>query len=262
MRLDAHVHVFHDRLGLRTERRYAPTYAALPEDLLAHLDRQDMFGAVLVQPSFLSDHGYALEAAAEHSDRLRVVASPASLAELRSEWARWQECDVAGIRLNLVGRDIPDLGSPEWLAVGRDLADAAMHLEIHANGSQWEHLSPYLPAWPSDVVIDHLGRSTDWEALLRLGQHQHVWFKASAPYRWPDGKGAEEFVRMLRESTGGERLLWGSDWPFTQHEDETSYPTMVETFQARLPHVAGISDANLQRLLGPRRFPLRYPEIR
>lgn len=257
MRLDAHVHVFHDRLGLRAERRYAPTYSALPEDLLAHLDRQNMFGAVLVQPSFLADHGFALEAAAEHSDRLRVVAAPASLAELRNEWTHWQECGVAGIRLNLVGKDIPDLGSPDWLAVGRDLADAAMHLEIQASGSQWEQLSPDLPEWPSDVVIDHLGRSTDWKELLRLGQHEHVWFKASAPYRWPDRIGAEQFVRSMLETTGGERILWGSDWPFTQHENETSYLEMLEEFQVRLPDVAGISDANLQRLLGPRRFPLR-----
>ena len=73
MDLDAHLHVFHDGLPLRAQRRYAPDYSAATETLLARLDAEGVRGAVLVQPSFLADHDYLLAAVAEHPDRKSVV---------------------------------------------------------------------------------------------------------------------------------------------------------------------------------------------
>lgn len=254
MRFDAHVHVFHTGLPLRAHRRYAPARSARPQDLLAQLDEQGVRGAVLVQPSFLAEHGFVLRAGAEHPDRFRVVTAPASLAELHDGWDLWQEHGVVGVRLNLVGRDLPDLTAREWVAVGRELAAAHLHLEVHASGRQWERLVPALLDWPSDVVVDHLGRTGDTDTMLRLGERAHVWFKVSAPYRWPDPDAAGSLVRSLLASTGGERLLWGSDWPFTQHEREVDYAGMVAAVQERFPLVARSADANLERLLGPRRF--------
>lgn len=255
MNLDGHLHVFHERLPLRAERRYAPDYAATTADLLARLDDEGMTGAVLVQPSFLADHDYLLAVAAEHPDRLRAVTSPVDLDELQAEWARWMDAGVVGVRLNLVGRDLPDLGAPEWRAMGAAMADEGMHLEVHAAGDQWDSLATLLAAWPSDVVIDHLGRTTDVAPLVDLGERGHVWFKASAPYRWPYVAAAERLVGELVARTGGERLLWGSDWPFTQHEDEVSYAGMVAAVAERFPEVAAQADGNLQRLLRERAFP-------
>lgn len=256
MDLDAHLHVFHDRLPLRAERRYAPAYSATPADLLAQLDAESMRGAVLVQPSFLADHDYLLTAAQEHPDRFRAVVSPADLDELRGEWARWMEAGVVGVRLNLVGRDLPDLVAPEWRSVGRDMAEGGIHLEVHASGDQWSRLTTQLEDWPSDVVIDHLGRTTVVNPLVALGEREHVWFKASAPYRWPDEAAVQRLVGELIERTGGERLLWGSDWPFTQHESEVTYAGVVDAAGRRFPEVAARADGNLQRLLGEQAFPV------
>lgn len=254
MDLDAHLHVFHDGLPLHAQRRYAPDYSATPADLLAQLDADGMRGAVLVQPSFLADHDYLLAAAQDHPDRFRAVVSPSDLDELRGEWARWIEAGIVGVRLNLVGRDLPDLVAPEWRSVGRDMAEGGIHLEVHASGDQWAVLLPQLEAWPSSVVIDHLGRIVDVDPLIELGERDHVWFKASAPYRWPDVAAAERLVRGLIERTGGQRLVWGSDWPFTQHEAEVTYAGMVDAAEARFPQVAALADGNLQRLLGEREF--------
>lgn len=252
MDLDAHLHVFHDQLPLRAERRYAPDYPATTSDLLTRLDAEGMRGAVLVQPSFLADHDYVLAAVAEHPDRFRAVTSPVDLDELRREWGRWVEAGVVGIRLNLVGRELPDLAGPEWRSVGTDMAEGGIHLEIHASGEQWSGLVPMLETWPSDVVIDHLGRTADVDDLIPLGEREHVWFKASAPYRWPDVEAAERLVHTLIDRTGGQRLLWGSDWPFTQHESQVDYAGMVAAAESRFPQVAARADANLQRLLGER----------
>lgn len=251
MRRDAHVHVFHPGSNVRPERRYAPTYAATAADLLAQLDANGMDGALLVQPSFLADHDDLLQALAEHPDRFRGVVAPASLPELRAGWEQWCDHGVSGVRLNLVGRELPDLGDREWTRVGRDLADAGMHLEVHATGEEWGRLAQPLHAWPSAVVIDHLGRTDDIATMRRLGERDHVWLKVSAPYRWTDVEGAERLVRELLGSTGGRRLLWGSDWPFTQHEDEVTYVGMVTAMEQRFPELVGMVDDNLQRLTTP-----------
>lgn len=254
MILDGHLHVFDAGLPLRADRRYAPEYSATPADLLARLDDEGMTGALLVQPSFLADHDYLLEAAAAHPDRFRAVASPADLDELRRGWPRWVEAGVVGVRLNLVGRDLPDLAASDWRVVGASMASQGMHLEIHAAGDQWASLAAPLATWPSAVVIDHLGRSEDVAPLVALGEGEHVWFKASAPYRWPDVAAAQRLVGELVERTGGERLVWGSDWPFTQHESEVTYAGMRAALAERFPLVAATADDNLQRLLGERRF--------
>lgn len=182
------------------------------------------------------------------------MVSPADLDELRREWPRWVEAGVVGVRLNLVGRDLPDLAAPDWRVVGASMASQGMHLEIHAAGDQWASHAGPLASWPSAVIIDHLGRMADVAPLVALGKREHVWFKASAPYRWPDVAAAERLVGDLVARTGGERLLWGSDWPFTQHESEVTYAGMVAALAERFPQVAASADGNLQRLLGERRF--------
>jgi predicted TIM-barrel fold metal-dependent hydrolase len=39
----------------------------------------------------------------------------------------------------------------------------------------------------------------------------------------------------LKDTFGIDRLLWGSDWPHTQHEKDVRYPTMRARLDAWLP---------------------------
>lgn len=254
MKFDAHVHVFGSATRLRPERRYTPTYEATPRQLTALLDEHGLTGALLVQTSFAATPADLLEAAAAAPQRFRVVASPADLAELEASWESWQAAGVVGIRLNLLGRPAPDLSSPAWRAMGRKLADAEVHMEIHAEGTEWAVLRGALRSWPSPVVIDHLGRPTGPDPLTELGDAEHVWFKVSAPYRWPDRAVAEHLLDRLLDTTGGQRLLWGSDWPHTQHEGDTSYGSMIEVARTLQSSLEASFDSNLQRLLGAHRF--------
>ncbi|MFF8632398.1 amidohydrolase family protein [Streptomyces werraensis] len=103
--------------------------------------------------------------------------------------------------------------------------------------------------WPGEVVIDHLGlpaassRSYPGSAaLVRLFTAQHVWVKTSAPYRsGPDA--ATAMLRSLLCAGGGERMVWGSDWPWTRHEAGRNYSATLTWLTGEL------SDTEARRIL-------------
>ena len=234
--IDSHAHVFVRGLSTAPRPRYVPGYDAAPEAYLAVLDRQGISGALLVQPSFLGcDNSFLLACLRRFPRRFRGVLvlsadEPGALAPLAVP-------GVAGVRLNLIGRRVPDLRGTAW----RDLADAlarnGQHFEVQAIGEQWAALAPALRHWPSAVVIDHLGlpgvsASAD-RAVLGLIRREHVWIKASAPYRSPAGAAARMLDRIVAER-GPDRLLWGSDWPWTRHESGRTYPEGLAWLRERV----------------------------
>ncbi|MER7846086.1 amidohydrolase family protein [Kitasatospora sp. NPDC096077] len=229
--VDFHAHVFHRGLPGVDRPRYLPDRDALPAAYLALLDRHGIGGAVLVQPSFLgARNDFLLDCLARHPTRFRAVVvldqdrlhRPAALAPLAVD-------GVAGVRLNLIGRPVPDLTGPHWRQLAVQLADRGRHVEVHAAGGQWTALAPALRSWPSAVVIDHLGlpgaSGASEEAdrtVVDLAGRDHVWLKVSAPYRCAPGRAAR-MLRLVLAEAGHRRLLWGSDWPWTRHEDGRTY---------------------------------------
>lgn len=223
--LDAHAHVFVRGLPNAVRRRYLPDYDAAPESYLNVLARHGIAGAVLVQPSFLgTDNGFLLRCLARHPDRFRgvLVLDENRLGAL----APLAAGGVAGVRINLIGREVPDLRSSPWRGLAAELARRGQHLEVQATGEQWSTLAPALRGWPSAVVIDHLGLPGRSEAADRcvrdLAARDQVWVKVSGTYRSAPGAAADMLRRILDE-VGPDRLLWGSDWPWTQHEPGRRY---------------------------------------
>ncbi|MGP4020208.1 amidohydrolase family protein [Saccharopolyspora sp. 5N708] len=251
--VDTHAHVFHHGLPLAAGRRYAPDYDAQPTDYLAELDRHDIDRGVLVQPSFLgTDNTFLLDCAARHPARLRavVVVDPAELDLAGLD--RLQAAGVRGIRLNLIGVAVPDLSA--WEPFADRMARLGVHLEFQACGPQWVQLAPALREWPGPVVIDHVGlprRAADpgRHAVRELAAREHVWIKISAPYRSPSGQ-ASTAAAELADTVGVDRLLWGSDWPWTQHEQGRSFGELLSWARALLgPRFEQVLQENPARLL-------------
>ncbi|MFL4473083.1 amidohydrolase family protein [Paeniglutamicibacter sp. MACA_103] len=226
---DTHAHVFQPGLPVTSHARYTPDYEATVEQYLEVLNENGMDRGVLVQPSFLGhDNSYLIGAMAKAPDRLRgVIVIDATRPDLelsRGNVAGLDAAGIRGVRLNLLGVPLPDLCSPDWQTAALELARQEWHLEIQASGAQWMQLADQLRTWPSKVVIDHLGltSSTEPEAtalLLELAALGHVWIKVSGPYRSEAGE-ATAMVRKLKEAGTTQRLVFGSDWPFTRHEDQ------------------------------------------
>ena len=117
------------------------------------------------------------------------------------------------------------LFSAAWQAAGAAMAKHGWHLEIQASGQQWLHLAPAIRAWPGKLVIDHLGLPEPEypeaiQTVLELALLKHVWVKVSGPYR-SSRQQAEMMFAELLERGSADRLVFGSDWPFTRHEEHT-----------------------------------------
>ena len=224
---DSHVHVFSGDFALAPEARYRPATDAPLASFLALLDRQGLAGGVLVQPSFLgTDNRQILEAIARHPDRLRGIAviDPECDTDTLD---RLHRGGMVGIRLNLIGRPVPALGKGPWPDLLAHIASLGWQVEVQAEGTVWEQILPPLLQAGVTVVVDHMGRPTHMAcpglaAILAHGAHPRLWVKFSAPYRFPAGLAAR-VAPWLFEWLGPDRVLWGSDWPWTQHPEIRCY---------------------------------------
>lgn len=239
--IDAHAHVFTRSLSLTSGRRYTPDYDATLQDYLAHLDAHGLSHGVLVQPSFLgTDNQYLLDALAQAPDRLRgvVVVDPDIDCQELQAMARQ---GVVGIRLNLMGKPLPDFSEPQWAPLFKQVAALKWHVELHRHVEDLPDLIRGLLPFGCNIVVDHFGRpdaglgvdDPAFAALLELGLTGQVWVKVSAIYRLggtdaQNAAFAHAALPLLARTFGAQRLVWGSDWPHTQHEQQVSYASVVE----------------------------------
>ena len=226
--IDTHAHVFHRGLKLASGRRYAPDYDAPLSLYLQQLDQNGTTNGVLVQPSFLgTDNSYIVECLGQSGGRLRGIAMVEPTISSQDILAL-DKAGIVGIRLNLVGQQLPDLSAPEWKALLANLKSANWQVEIQRNASDLVGLVPKLLDAGVSVVLDHytlpdpkLGVGDPaFQSVLKFGATGRVWVKISAPYRkGPNGEAfAKQAYPLLRAAFGLDHLLWGSDWPHTQFE--------------------------------------------
>ena len=155
--IDAHAHVFHRELRLAVGRRYTPGYDAPLQSYLEKLDRNGLSHGVLVQPSFLgTDNAYLLDCLQQAPRRLRGVAVVDPAAS-HDELVRLAEAGVVGIRLNLLGQPIPDLGGSDWRRLLEHVASLGWHVEVQLDASGLAAIVPGLLDIGIPVVVDHFG---------------------------------------------------------------------------------------------------------
>ena len=227
--IDTHAHVFSHDVDFADKARYTPQYTVTVEDYIQQLDDNGFDKGVLIQPSFLgTDNRYMLAAIAAYPERLKGVAvvdkdiDTVALQQLNEQ-------GIIGARLNLFGKPCPDLTEPSWQRFLERIAQLGWQVEIHATPDYLLKLLPALKAYDVDVVIDHFGRfdpkkgvqDADYQQVLALLDPAQHWVKVSAYYRLGDDNGvqnATQALALLRAYGMDQRLIWGSDWPHTQHD--------------------------------------------
>lgn len=215
--------------------RYRPSTDAPLETYLRlldgeGLDGEGLDGGVLVQPSFLGTDNrhlvYCLRLAAGRLKGIAVVAPEIDSHELD----RLAIAGVVGIRLNLVGRPLPRLDEEPWPGLFQRLAARRWQVEIHAESAAWPALLPALCRAGVPIVIDHFGRPEarlgrscpGFQALLAAMVEAPIYVKLSGPYRF-GAEAAQDCATALLDRVGPSRLVWGSDWPWTQQPPGLTY---------------------------------------
>ncbi|RYE70172.1 MAG: hypothetical protein EOO79_00440 [Oxalobacteraceae bacterium] len=230
--IDAHAHIFEQRLPMVSPRRYTPDRDALLDDYLLELDRNGFSHGVLVQPSFLGfDNSYLLDALRVCPNRLRgVVVVDTDIAE--ENLLELAASGVVGVRLNLIGTATPDFRAGPWPDFLARLRRAGLHVELTCAAAELQGLLPGLIASGNQVVVDHFGRpdgplgmdDPGFRCLLDMGASRQVWVKLSAAYRMDLSRSSgREVVARLAEALGLERLVWGSDWPHTHFTNRMDF---------------------------------------
>jgi predicted TIM-barrel fold metal-dependent hydrolase len=253
-RVDTHAHVFHRGLTAIATARYVPAYDATLADYLAFLDAQGIARGVLVQPSFLgSDNSHLVEALRLAAGRLAGVAVVED-ALPSDKMAHLAEAGIRGLRFNLVGRSPALVAEAGHRATLEAAARLGLHVELHADAPELLRAIALLPGFDGPIVVDHFGRpstaSGELEGILALADDPRIHVKLSAPYRVqrPD---ATSLAPLFVAAFGPERLLWGSDWPWTQFEDRVTANTILPAAVGLTPAVAGALDATAMRLFFP-----------
>ena len=205
--------------------------------------------ALLVQPSCYGTNNAAmLDAVARAPGRYKaiaVVASDASDETLAGLAGR----GVVGVRFNLVSYDRDALAKAAASGVLDRLKAADLFAQIYAHDEQWPELLPVLENYGVKVVIDHFGirdirpgpAARGFRAVLELGRRGHA-VKISAPFRLaPAASGyaaLDPFAAALLSAFGGERCVWGSDWPFLDVAAPIDYAALPATLERWLPDAA------------------------
>lgn len=223
-----------------------PEYDYSVDAWLADLDRHGIAYGVIAAASLFEDgNAYTLAALAAHPQRLRgtVIVPPETGAGTLREMA---EQGVVGVRLMWRRVDeLPDIESEPYRGFLRRLADCGMHVELLSRSASLPRLLPALDAAGVTVVVDHFGvpsrgaaeRRAGTEALCRAADSGRLWIKLSAGFRMPYVI-AEEVTARLLASAGPERLLWGSDAPFVNHESSISFADTLELYHRLVPDPA------------------------
>lgn len=244
--VDTHAHIFALDSAVVTGARYRPDYEASVENYIDYLNKFGFDYGVLIQPSFLGeDNSQMLAAIADYPDRLKGVAVVPIDIEM-SALHKLQAQGIVGARLNLFGKDLPDLQQPAWQQFLAKLAKIGWQLELHCPPDYLRQLMMALVHHPGPIVIDHFGRITPelgvsdphYLAVLDLLDPARYWIKISGYYRLGQGKigmhHATEALSLLLERNLENRLVWGSDWPHTQHERQITYNQTFEVMHALL----------------------------
>ena len=251
--VDAHFHIFEAGKAIQGAR-YVPAYAAALDEWWSLASTVGVTHGVLVQPSFLgTDNRLMVQGLAKHPGLLMGIAVVEPTITL-DELTEMHSLGVRGVRLNLVGGDHRLDPWCDHSFFWDRLISLGWHVEIHTDPGR---LPDVLPKIPSDlrVVVDHMAKplkvhvSDPTLQMLRHYGPNRVMVKLSGAYR-QSGVDAQDLAQALLGDLGASALLWGSDWPCTNHENCADYSQLRQC----LDHWVGEAAVNDVMNLNPMRL--------
>ena len=226
--MDTHAHIFNPDFPLSASRSYTPGRAMLSDYAVAAA-RWGTGRVVLVQPSPYGSDNAALVAAlkelgSEKARGIAVISQDSTTMQLDD----LAEAGVVGVRLN---RQANPNGGYEPLEktleqlIGK-VADRGWVVQVYSDPASLAGCSAMIANSPVPVLMDHYaglkvsadGFADGTDLVLDLVKNPNAWVKLSGPYRAVlDGvqHAALEDLSKKLVAAIPDRLVWGSDWPYT-----------------------------------------------
>ena len=242
--VDTHAHIFLQDLPLVEGATHLPARSFTAQDYLKTLDENGVLYGVIAAPSFLGSYNDYTIDAMRTTRRLRATAIVEPSID-RYALKAMDADGIVGIRFSLRRYSSPDLTSPEYRRLLRRVADLGWHVHLFAEGPRLAALLPLLVDSGVNLVVDHFGapvqelgeESPGFQAILRALPSGRTWVKMSAPYRF-QGVDCAALARKLLAEAGPDRLLWGSDWPWTGFDAQFGYHDTIAWFEDWVPDAA------------------------
>jgi len=234
--VDCHAHVFSATAPAVAGARYRPSYAARLAAWRAHWRPAGITHGVLIQPSFFgTNNAEMLATVASDPSRLRGVAVvDPDIPE--AQLARLDAGGVRAIRLNLRGvADLSSYSAENWTPLFARVHALGWHVEIFLDAGALPRILPLFAQSNVALALDHFGSPGDtaeamdamFDAAKTLAGQRDLWCKFSAPYRL-GGVDPTRLAQRWLALLGPARVVWGSDWPWTQHERGVDYQKLRE----------------------------------
>jgi len=220
---DCHCHVFGppDKYPWTAARLYTPPPVYL-EDYLAMLRATGFERGVMVQTGLYgNDNSFIVDAIKANPGKLRGIALIGESVTDRA-LRDLAEAGVRGFRVNRTAKTGLAFDAARKLA--ERVKAFGWHVQFLLDVEDHPDLDSMLGSFPTEVVIDHMGRpdpnkgvnAPGFQALIRLLKSGRGWAKLSAPYRTsrqePPYHDMTSFAHAL-VAAAPDRLVWGSDWP-------------------------------------------------
>jgi predicted TIM-barrel fold metal-dependent hydrolase len=241
--IDCHFHLYTADMPRVASAWHEPPFDATPEGFLGIMDAHDVtFGVIAAASMYGEYNDYTIRATRRHK-RLRGTVILAPDADLyRME--KMKEDGIVGIRIFY--RHVaspPDLKSPEYRRLLRRVRDLNWHVHVLAESHDLPAVIEGAELAGVKLVIDHFGRpdpaqgvnAPGFKAMLAAVERGNTWVKISGGYRMPSPDAARSYAAALLHVAGGERLVWGSDWPFAAFEDRVTYADAIATLADWVP---------------------------
>ena len=235
MKIDTHTHIWDSLVFSSSVKRYTPDYLFTQKDLEVELVRHKIEKVVLVQPSFLeNDNSLLLQTVKQNKENYRgviVLDDFDTYSNLKTLLTSYDEMGIKGIRFNLIGKELVNFKEDKYNELFSILKNLDWHLEVHANEDDICRMFKDFKNHNLKIVLDHFARplkekySKEFIKLLNSGINFYV--KISSNYRFNNYK-IDSYIKDLSQSLGKNRLLWGSDCPFTGFENSWNYKKSMD----------------------------------
>ncbi|MBU8542659.1 MULTISPECIES: amidohydrolase family protein [Roseomonadaceae] len=244
--VDTHFHLYLKDMPLTPWAWHHPPEDASAERFIEVMDRHGIGFGVVAAASLHGQYNDYVIRCLRRNPRLRGTAFVQPETDMYT-LERMKADGIVGIRLFF--RRVPnppDLTSPEYRLLLRRVRDLDWHVHTLVSSPMLPEVIRAVEGAGVKLVIDHFGKPDEalgvncpgFKALLAAVERGRTWVKMSGGFRMPSKDLARGYAQALLRVSGGERLMWASDWPFAAFEDRVTYAETIADLQDWVPDAA------------------------